>query len=376
MALHGKGAKGPKVAVIGGGIFGCTVALSLAEIGCNITLFEKKAEILSGASKNNQNRLHLGYHYPRDLQTALQCRAGFDHFLETFPAAISKGFPNRYFIAAAGSRTSPEDFLKFCRTANLPHEELPTQACPEVRNTSLAIDCPEVVYDCEVLKSLLLKRILSTSEIRLICGAEVADASKTARGYQLLFGDDGDTFEAVINCSYDEINRLTERLGHEIAERQYEYTVVPVIELDIPRQGITILDGPFMTLLPHGHSGRFLLYHVLHTVIATEIGPTRDPLWSHPEAGPFSQVNKKEYFEATLKSAREFVPALGRARLIGFLEGPRMVLAHRDQDDARPSIVQDYGNGYLTVFSGKIDHCIEVSGEIRKRVQQQFYDAS
>ena len=34
---------------------------------------------MQGASLNNQNRLHLGYHYPRDLSTATQCQEVLNH---------------------------------------------------------------------------------------------------------------------------------------------------------------------------------------------------------------------------------------------------------------------------------------------------------
>ena len=56
------------VVVIGGGIFGSCTAIELAKNGINVTLVEKNTQIMQGASLNNQNRLHLGYHYPRDLR--------------------------------------------------------------------------------------------------------------------------------------------------------------------------------------------------------------------------------------------------------------------------------------------------------------------
>jgi L-2-hydroxyglutarate oxidase LhgO len=58
------------VTVTGGGIFGCTTALELSAKGFDVNLFELNDDILKGASKNNFNRVHLGYHYPRDLETA------------------------------------------------------------------------------------------------------------------------------------------------------------------------------------------------------------------------------------------------------------------------------------------------------------------
>ena len=62
--------------IIGGGIFGCLSAIELSKLGREVILIERMNNIMEGASSNNTNRLHLGYHYPRDLNTALQCKRG------------------------------------------------------------------------------------------------------------------------------------------------------------------------------------------------------------------------------------------------------------------------------------------------------------
>ena len=74
-------------------------------------------------------------------------------------------------------------------------------------------------------------------------------------------------YDVLINSSYADINRLTKQLGYNIAEQQYEYTIVPIIEWKDIKKGITILDGKFMTILPYGKTNKFLLYHVKHSVI-------------------------------------------------------------------------------------------------------------
>ena len=48
--------------------------------GYDCTLFEKKNNILNGASTNNLNRVHFGYHYPRDYETAKQSTKGYITF--------------------------------------------------------------------------------------------------------------------------------------------------------------------------------------------------------------------------------------------------------------------------------------------------------
>ena len=55
-----------KIAIIGAGWFGCHIALEILKLNkFKIQIFERNKDIFNGASSNNQNRLHLGFHYPR-----------------------------------------------------------------------------------------------------------------------------------------------------------------------------------------------------------------------------------------------------------------------------------------------------------------------
>ena len=69
-----------KIAIIGGGLFGITSYITLKRKGYDCALFERKKDLLLGASTNNLNRVHFGYHYPRDDQTAKQSLKGYLSF--------------------------------------------------------------------------------------------------------------------------------------------------------------------------------------------------------------------------------------------------------------------------------------------------------
>ena len=123
-----------------------------------------------------------------------------------------------------------------------------------------------------------------------------------------------------------------------------------------------------MTLLPFGNSNKFLLYHVDHSVLSRDDAVTIDPSWLIKENSPLSKVNVKQRFKEMIDACSYFVPALTDAKIAGYLEGPRMVLAKTDESDARPSLVRSYNKNYHTVFSGKIDHCVWVADEILEAI--------
>jgi glycine/D-amino acid oxidase-like deaminating enzyme len=67
-----------RVAVLGAGIMGCSVALLLARQGHAVTLFDQAPRPFEGASGWNEGKLHLGYLYAADssLATARQVLPG------------------------------------------------------------------------------------------------------------------------------------------------------------------------------------------------------------------------------------------------------------------------------------------------------------
>jgi hypothetical protein len=362
------------IAIIGCGIFGATVSLRLNELGYNVTVFEKNKEILTGASLNNQNRLHLGFHYPRDMETARQCIKGFERFVRKFPECISARFPNAYYIAENHSHTTPNDYLSFCDRLGVGFEKItPDNFSVDVNNTSLGLLCDELVYDSNILKQTIVEK-MAQSEISLKTKSDVDSVKQLSNCYRVTLGSgESDVFDAVVNCSYADINRITSQLGFGLEERQYEYTAVPIISVEgLPKVGITIMDGGFMTILPFGKSDKFLMYHVKHTVVATETKKLMDTNWLVPNKSPFAKIDKNNFFETMLIACKKYVPALEGAKLEGFLQGPRMVLAKKDDTDARPSMINSYASNYHTVFSGKIDHCVWVADDVAARISDSF----
>jgi len=72
-----------RIAIIGGGWYGCYIAEYLLEknSNINITIFDMNDDIFCGSSYNNQSRLHLGYHYPRCNVTYKKCEKNYTIFL-------------------------------------------------------------------------------------------------------------------------------------------------------------------------------------------------------------------------------------------------------------------------------------------------------
>jgi glycine/D-amino acid oxidase-like deaminating enzyme len=354
------------IAVIGGGIFGCVAAARLAEDGHDVALFERAPQLMTGASRNNQNRLHLGFHYPRDVATVRQCARGFQKFKDAFAPAIRADFPNAYFIASQGSLTSPETYKNFCSAQGLTMRPIDLGTFrPCIENVSFGLETDEVVYDAGMVCSLVHARI-ERSGAQIATSAAVDGIERRSTGGFVLTPG-AQQFDVVVNCTYASQAKLDAQLGHPTPARKYEYTAIAIIDVPWHPVGATVMDGPFMTMIPFGHSRYSLLYHVDVSVIAREERARLDSRWLDPKTGPMPA--RRGWFRQLVERASFFVPAIARAKLVDVLEGPRMVLAKVEATDARPSILTEHEPGYFTVFSGKIDHCIDVGDDLAGRLQ-------
>ena len=358
------------IAVIGAGIFGCLIAMELARRGCSVNLYERNSEIMVGASLNNQNRLHLGYHYPRDDNTARQCIKGFEKFKLAFSNCVLGDFQNNYYISSRDSKVSMLEYEQFCRRVGLPISPVSENFDIKVQNIIGGLSTDEVVYDSRLLAQEV-KELLSQSDVSMFCEHDITSVSKDdSNKFNLNSGNvKVGQFDKVINCTYANYNKFNKDLGLEDQLLQYEYTLVPIIKwLDVP-VGITIMDGPFMTVLPFGLSGNSLLYHVEHTVIQSEVSHNLNQDWLSKSTSPTNYIDKDHHFKKMMEACIEFVPDLSTAELVGFLEGPRVVFSGKDSTDERPSVINVLDkDGFFSVFSGKIDHSIWVADQVTEMV--------
>jgi len=361
-----------KIAIVGGGIFGITSALELDKAGYEVTVIESSSNILNGASSNNQNRLHLGFHYPRDLNTARQSIKGFYEFRNAFEECVIDDFDNAYFISNHESKVSFDEYLSFCDSTGVEYKQISNNNFDlEMRNTSGGVLCSEAIYDFNLLRKTLLDRVKLTS-IRLLLNSHVSDISKDNGIFNLKVGDKHVGFDCVINSTYANINTITSKLGYKVNKNQYEYTIIPVIKWDKRRIGATIMDGEFTTLLPYGNTGNFLLYHVKNSVIESYDGDLLKQLWLDKKHSPFSKYNREKSYDEFIYTASKWIPEITGAKIIDFLHGPRMVLSNKHNTDERPTIINNYGDGYITIFSGKVDHCLWVARDVLKDVKLTF----
>lgn len=99
-----------KIAIIGGGWIGCHLASKLMS-NHSIKIFEQKDKLFTQTSYNNQNRLHLGYHYPRNFKTRQLCKETYDKFLRDY-GQFTNHIDRNYYCVPENSNIDFETYLQ------------------------------------------------------------------------------------------------------------------------------------------------------------------------------------------------------------------------------------------------------------------------
>lgn len=99
-----------RVLVVGAGWYGCQVARRLEALGIEFKMVDRRNDFLMESSSNNQNRLHFGgFHYSRSHVTRVECRRGYEKFVEEYPEFSRE--VDSYYVVAKKSLLDFETYL-------------------------------------------------------------------------------------------------------------------------------------------------------------------------------------------------------------------------------------------------------------------------
>lgn len=354
-----------RVAIIGGGIFGVSAACVLAEF-CDVVLLERRGDLLAEATWTNQYRHHYGYHYPRSPETIAQCREARADFESLWGRAIFQGWPAYYAIARRGSHVTPAEFIAVCDRFSLPYRVVAT---PEAYIDPATVVCtvltPEPVYDHALLRRIAQQE-LAERKVQVQLGTEVTAGRLAASEQKLLQLRTGheqrtEAFDVAINATYANFNVFCQWFG--IAGRDIEFRLKEVLVVRIPGLtacAATIMDGPFATLVPAGHTGLFTLGDVPLSIHEIRVSSGGVP-WSQKE---LREVTLRSRAREIMERDADFIPAVRAAELVQSLWAILPIMPESKATDERRTEVVDHGAGCWSVFEGKIITAVTAARKI------------
>lgn len=363
--------------VIGGGFYGVVIAIYLArQRGLQrVTLVEREGALLTRASYNNQARVHNGYHYPRSFTTAYRSRVNLPHFVRDWGDAVVRDFTKVYAIARRNSKVTARQFERFCQNIGAP-----TQAASPALRALFELRLIEDVFLVEEYAFNAAKlaqwaeRELRESGVHVALGT-TATAIARAPGQRLELTartSDGAetqlTGQYLFNCSYSGLNQLGGDFPGTQTPLKHEITEMALVEAPAALQGlgVTVMDGPFFSLMPFPARGLHTLSHVRYTPhLHWSDQPGLDP---HRKLAEYERASR---FDRMVRDVGRYMPAMQHAKYVESLFEVKTTLAKNEGDDGRPILFEKHQElpGCYSILGGKIDNIYDA---IDKLEQEPF----
>ena len=269
--------------IIGAGLYGLYAAKKSIDKGEKVLVIEKDPDVFMRATYINQARVHMGYHYPRSLTTAMKSAGYFKRFVEDYGFCIHSSFDQVYATSADFSWTSRERFVDFCHAAGIYCEEISTDKYFKPGMCDGAFLTKEYTYDAKVLGKYFTDYFKTHEGVDFVFNARIGSIVKTDSVFEITVKKDGAEvmYETpyVLNATYSGVNGIidiTENIEKEYFKIKYELCEIIVCKASdaLKNLGITVMDGPFFSIMPFGLTG----YHSLTAVSFTPHSTSYDVL--------------------------------------------------------------------------------------------------
>lgn len=362
--------------IIGGGFYGVNIALYLSQYKNikDIVIFEKEEQLLSRASYVNQARIHNGYHYPRSFTTAYRSRINFPRFVRDWQDAVDNHFTKIYAVAKNSSKVTASQFERFCRQIGAPIEQADT-AVSQLFNPKLieaAFLVKEYAFNSKILAQWA-EQALAQHNIPVFFNTDVQRLEKCGEKINVFYQTAAGQLETkatdwVFNCTYSGLNRFFSPQESSQTPLKHEITEMGLLDMPpiLKSLGITVMDGPFFSVMPFPSKGFHSLSHVRYT---PHFSWTDNALAQNPYQ-VLTDYNKISRVDRMMRDVERFLPAIADAKYQGSLFEVKTVLMKNETDDGRPILFRkslELPQAY-SVLGGKIDNIYDIF----ERLENEF----
>ena len=386
-----------QVAVLGGGLQGCCVAMALADKGARVTLFDRNTELLTRAAVANEGKIHLGYMYAGDstLNTArmmMQGALAFAPVLSELLGVAGESFEiskPAVYVVHRHSQKSAEEVQAYIfavhsliqqASANLNgayfgvdlRNKIQSWSASELeRELNLAEVCgafssPEVAIDPGALARLIRSRIAQTPNIDLRLEHTVTSVEENGH-LQVISSASGEThrdrFDHVVNALWDGRLAIDSTMGLHpgrpwIHRLKYGVQFRPPVGARVERS-ITVVLGPFGEVVSYGNGSVDLTWYP--DCLRSRTREVQPPDWPTSPSKPLSA----QIAQGTFDALSGILPALRQCDFKGLTDvavrgGTIVAWGETDIDDPGSELHRRFEIGvtsvgrYHTVDPGKL----------------------
>lgn len=353
--------------IIGAGLYGLYSALYCARKGQNVLVLEYDDAPFKRATYINQARVHMGYHYPRSFSTAIKSAGYFSRFNEDYGFSVYSKFDQVYATSAEYSWTAANEFKEFCQNAKIKCEEIPVSTYFNEGACDGAFLTEEYTYDAMILRDYFVHELKSFSNVEIKYSQRIMAIERGADTYEIVTADSSYITGFVLNATYGSVNQIIEMAGYEPFDIKYELCEIILCNVNerLKGAGITVMDGPFFSIMPFGKTG----YHSLTTVTRTPHVTSYDSLptfdcqdgvfCSKEQLGNCNDCKNKPATAWNYMSqiAKKYMKPEYEFSYDKSLFSMKPILKASEIDDSRPTVIRCFSKKpyFVSVLSGKIN---------------------
>ena len=355
--------------IIGAGLYGLYAAQKCGAAGQRVLVLERDPAPFMRATYINQARVHMGYHYPRSYSTAIKSAHYFQRFCRDYDFCLHTSFDQIYATSAHFSWTNAAEFRRFCAAAKIRCDDVAPERYFNNGMCDGAFLTTEYTYDAQVLKNWFLEQLAKLPNVQVLYSHKPDKIEKAGSVWRVTAGDTTVEAPFILNATYAGVNDIHAMLGLPPFKIKYEKCEIILCTVDerLKNTGITVMDGPFFSLMPFGQTG----LHSLTSVTFTPHETSYDAVATFPcqqqsegKCRPCSRYNCNEC-PAKPQSAWPYMSQLARKYLKeeygfayqGSLFSMKPILKASEIDDSRPTVVRVMNTEpmLVSVLSGKIN---------------------
>lgn len=257
--------------IIGAGLYGLYAAKFCGDRGQKVLVLEYDNAPFQRATYINQARVHMGYHYPRSLTTAVKSAGYFKRFVEDFGFCIHDRFDQVYATSEQFSWTDAKQFMDFCRAAGIRCDEVAVSKYFKSGMCDGAFLTEEYTYDAKILQKYYEEQLAERENVAIRYGARIDKIVKKHDVFEVWFTDGScATSPFVLNATYASVNQIIDKVeGMDKEHFSIKYELCEIILCEpsetLKGTGITVMDGPFFSIMPFGKTGLHSLTSVTFT---------------------------------------------------------------------------------------------------------------
>lgn len=367
--------------IIGAGLYGLYSALYAGRHSQNVLVLEMDDGAFKRATYINQARVHMGYHYPRSLNTAIKSAGYFKRFNEDFGFAIHNKFEQIYATSDQFSWTDASEFVSFCRAANIRCDEVPSERYFNDGMCDGAFLTEEYTYDAIKLRDYFLDEIDKLPNVKIVFSTKITAIERGADKICVTLTE-GTSFETgfLLNATYASVNDILRFAKiDDFFAIKYELCEIILCETapKLRNLGITVMDGPFFSIMPFGLTGLHSLTAVTFTPHDTcfENLPSFTCQNSNNGCKPECLKNCNECPDKP-KSSWPYMSHLADKYLkseYGYsyhssLFSMKPILKSSEVDDSRPTAIKVHSEKpiFVSVLSGKVNTVYDLDAFLDK----------